>query len=97
MRSLPALHLAALSIVTMAAMSTTAQTPAPAPVSVTPPTSPTIGIAAFNIVSMLVMVVNDKRTDIAILRAIQAHRSCLWTSEPAVRARTGIPLLPIDG
>lgn len=48
MRSLPALHLAALSIVTMAAMSTTAQTPAPAPVSVTPPTSPTIGIAAFN-------------------------------------------------
>ena len=33
-------------------------------------------------------------TDIAILRAIQAHRGCLWTSEPAVQARTGIPLLP---
>jgi hypothetical protein len=36
-------------------------------------------------------------TDIAILRAIQAHRCCLWTSEPAVQARTGIPLLPPSG
>ena len=36
-------------------------------------------------------------TDVAILRAIQAHRSCLWTSEPAVHTRTGIPLLPVDG
>ncbi len=32
-------------------------------------------------------------TDIAILAAIQARRGCLWTSEPAVAARTGIPLL----
>lgn len=32
-------------------------------------------------------------TDIAILAAIQARRRCLWTSEPAVAARTGIPLL----
>ena len=37
-------------------------------------------------------------TDIAILRAIQSHRRCLWTSEPTVHARTGIPLLPVvDG
>ena len=37
-------------------------------------------------------------TDVAILRAIQAHRCCLWTSEPAVAERTGIPLLPaVDG
>jgi hypothetical protein len=36
-------------------------------------------------------------TDIAILAAIQARRGCLWTSEPAVAARTGIPLLaPVD-
>ena len=33
-------------------------------------------------------------TDIAILAAIQARCGCLWTSEPAVAARTGIPLLP---
>ena len=33
-------------------------------------------------------------TDIAILAAIQRRRGCLWTSEPAVAARTGIPLLP---
>jgi lipoprotein-releasing system permease protein len=32
-----------------------------------------VGIAAFNIVSMLVMVVNDKRTDIAILRTLGAE------------------------
>ena len=32
-------------------------------------------------------------TDIAILRAIQAHRHCLWTSEPAVHERTGISML----
>jgi lipoprotein-releasing system permease protein len=31
-----------------------------------------VGIAAFNIVAMLVMVVNDKRTDIAILRTFGA-------------------------
>jgi lipoprotein-releasing system permease protein len=29
-----------------------------------------VGVAAFNIVAMLVMVVNDKRTDIAILRTL---------------------------
>jgi hypothetical protein len=33
-------------------------------------------------------------TDIAILRAIQRHRPILWTSEPAVHERTGLPLLP---
>jgi lipoprotein-releasing system permease protein len=33
-----------------------------------------VGIAAFNLVSMLVMVVNDKRTDIAILRTLGAAR-----------------------
>lgn len=33
-------------------------------------------------------------TDIGILRAIQACRGGLWTSEPAVAAATGIPLLP---
>jgi hypothetical protein len=33
-------------------------------------------------------------TDIGILHAIQARRGCLWTSEPAVHARTVIPLLP---
>jgi hypothetical protein len=32
-------------------------------------------------------------TDITILAAIQAQRRCLWTSEPAVAARAGIPLL----
>jgi hypothetical protein len=32
-------------------------------------------------------------TDIAILSAIQARLGCLWTSEPAVAAPTGIPLL----
>jgi lipoprotein-releasing system permease protein len=32
-----------------------------------------VGIAAFNIVSMLVMVVTDKRTDIAILRTLGAE------------------------
>jgi len=31
-----------------------------------------VGVAAFNIVAMLVMVVNDKRTDIAILRTLGA-------------------------
>src|ERR1700743_309567 len=31
-----------------------------------------VGVAAFNIVSMLVMVVTDKRTDIAILRTVGA-------------------------
>src|SRR3954471_7756051 len=36
-------------------------------------------------------------TDVAILRAIQSHRGCLWTSEPAVHARTGIPLLRTAG
>jgi hypothetical protein len=37
-------------------------------------------------------------TDIAILAAILARRGCLWTSEPAVAARTGIPLLAaVDG
>jgi hypothetical protein len=33
-------------------------------------------------------------TDIALLAAIQQRRQCLWTSEPAVSRRTGIPLLP---
>lgn len=33
-------------------------------------------------------------TDVAILRAIQRERGCLWTSEPAVHARAGLPLLP---
>lgn len=33
-------------------------------------------------------------TDIAILAAIQRRCGCLWTSEPAVAVRTGIPLLP---
>jgi hypothetical protein len=32
-------------------------------------------------------------TDVALLAAIQRRRGCLWTSEPAVAARTGIPLL----
>ena len=32
----------------------------------------TVAVAAFNIVAMLVMVVNDKRTDIAILRTFGA-------------------------
>ena len=41
-----------------------------------------VGIAAFNIVSMLVMVVNDKRTDIAILRTLGA--------EPGTMARVFI-------
>ncbi len=37
-------------------------------------------------------------TDIAILAAIQARRGCLWTSEPTVAAKAGIPLLPaVDG
>ncbi len=37
-------------------------------------------------------------TDVALLAAIQRERGCLWTSEPAVAARTGIPLLPVvDG
>jgi hypothetical protein len=37
-------------------------------------------------------------TDVALLSAIQHERGCLWTSEPAVAARTGIPLLPVvDG
>jgi hypothetical protein len=37
-------------------------------------------------------------TDVALLAAIQARRRCLWTSEPAVAARTGIPLLAaVDG
>ena len=37
-------------------------------------------------------------TDIALLAGIQAERGCLWTSEPAVALRTGIPLLPVvDG
>jgi lipoprotein-releasing system permease protein len=31
-----------------------------------------VGVAAFNIVAMLVMVVSDKRTDIAILRTLGA-------------------------
>ncbi len=31
-----------------------------------------VGVAAFNIIAMLVMVVNDKRTDIAILRTLGA-------------------------
>ena len=31
-----------------------------------------VAVAAFNIVAMLVMVVNDKRTDIAILRTFGA-------------------------
>jgi lipoprotein-releasing system permease protein len=34
-----------------------------------------VGVAAFNIVAMLVMVVNDKRTDIAILRTLGASPS----------------------
>lgn len=33
-------------------------------------------------------------TDVAILRAIQRRHGCLWTSEPTVAARTGLPLLP---
>ncbi len=33
-----------------------------------------VGVAAFNIVAMLVMVVNDKRTDIAILRTFGASQ-----------------------
>jgi hypothetical protein len=33
-------------------------------------------------------------TDVGILQAIQARRGGLWTSEPAVHARTGIPLVP---
>jgi lipoprotein-releasing system permease protein len=32
-----------------------------------------VGVAAFNIVAMLVMVVTDKRTDIAILRTLGAE------------------------
>ncbi len=37
-------------------------------------------------------------TDVALLAAIQRERGCLWTSEPAVAERTGIPLLPaVDG
>lgn len=37
-------------------------------------------------------------TDVALLSAIQRGRGCLWTSEPAVAERTGIPLLPaVDG
>ncbi|MGH8231765.1 MAG: lipoprotein-releasing ABC transporter permease subunit [Steroidobacteraceae bacterium] len=39
-----------------------------------------VGVAAFNIVAMLMMVVNDKRTDIAILRTFgAAPRSILQT------------------
>ena len=34
-----------------------------------------VAVAAFNIVAMLVMVVNDKRTDIAILRTLGASPS----------------------
>lgn len=33
-------------------------------------------------------------TDVAILEAIQRRHGCLWTSEPAVAARTSLPLLP---
>lgn len=37
-------------------------------------------------------------TDVALLTAIQNTRGCLWTSEPAVALRTGIPLLAaVDG
>lgn len=36
---------------------------------------------------------NHADTDIATLAAIQARLGCLWTSEPAVAAATGIPLL----
>lgn len=36
-----------------------------------------VAIAAFNLVSMLVMVVNDKRTDIAILRTMGARAATL--------------------
>ena len=40
-----------------------------------------VGVAAFNIVSTLVMVVKDKRADIAILRTIGASpRSILRSS-----------------
>lgn len=35
-------------------------------------------------------------TDVAILRRLAARRSDLWTSEPVVHARTGVPLLPVD-
>ena len=35
-------------------------------------------------------------TDIALLAAIQERRQCLWTSEPAVAAAAGIPLLTGD-
>jgi lipoprotein-releasing system permease protein len=34
-----------------------------------------VAVAAFNIVAMLVMVVTDKRTDIAILRTLGARRA----------------------
>lgn len=38
-----------------------------------------VGVAAFNIVSALVMVVNEKRTDIAILRTIGISRRAIVT------------------
>lgn len=39
-----------------------------------------VGVAAFNIVSMLVMVVTDKRTDIAILRTLGASQGEVRTT-----------------
>lgn len=38
-----------------------------------------IAVAAFNLVSMLVMTVTDKRGDIAILRTLGAHRKSIMT------------------
>ncbi|MFO1427164.1 MAG: hypothetical protein U1F11_09340 [Steroidobacteraceae bacterium] len=37
-----------------------------------------VAVAAFNIVAMLVMVVTDKRTDIAILRTLAPRRAASW-------------------
>lgn len=35
-------------------------------------------------------------TDVAILRCLAARRSDLWTSEPVVHERTGLPLFPAE-
>jgi len=39
-----------------------------------------VAVAAFNIVSALVMVVTDKQADIAILRTLERPRSASWVS-----------------
>ncbi|MBM4192045.1 MAG: lipoprotein-releasing ABC transporter permease subunit [Gammaproteobacteria bacterium] len=54
-----------------------------------------VGVAAFNIVAMLVMVVTDKRADIAILRTLGASpRSvlCVFLTQGLVIGWTGVAL-----